>query len=85
MALATCDYCLGTFEALRPRRARFCSDAHRAAARRADVAARVRALMLANTRTVIRGMEAGDLESVRPDLVRIASQLEALLGVSPSA
>lgn len=86
MAIATCDYCHGPFQAERPNRARFCSNAHRASARRARLEAeastrdaRVRDLIRLHTATLQEGMALLDLEAVRPELDRIADELDALV------
>ena len=75
------------FAADRPTRARFCSDAHRAAARRERLDheatardARIRILVTLHTATLQEGLALADLDAVRPELDRIADELDALVG-----
>lgn len=83
--LASCDYCLETFDAERAS-ARFCSGAHRTAANRRERArargardARIRSLVALHSATVREGMTLLDMDAVRPELDRIAGELDALL------
>jgi hypothetical protein len=76
--LETCHRCGTSYEAVRSD-SRWCGNSCRAAARRDTVRARVAALLALHSATVREGMARLDMDAVRPELDRIAAELDALV------
>ena len=76
--LETCRRCDASYEAVRSD-SRWCGNACRAAAGREDRRARVVTLLARQSATIRDGMARLDMDAVRPELDRIAAELDALV------